>query len=108
MFNICNIIDNIYRIKERFYSINSHIALIWNKDSNKEWKSRVENWVNEIRDLSDKEEWYFVPGNSNPADIPTRDLNIPAFENNMWSWQGPLYINSVENHPTSFEYSIDS
>ena len=56
-----------------FYLTDSQIALLWIKDSQKEWIPWVENRVNKIRDLSDTKEWYFVPGNCNSADYPTRE-----------------------------------
>ena len=69
MVNVSNTIKDIFSITRKFYWTDSEISLTWIKDSHKEWKSWIENRVNQIRDLTDREDWYFVPGSSNPADI---------------------------------------
>ena len=36
--------------------------------------------------------WKCVPGYLNPADIPTRDINIQSFANNAVWWNGPNFL----------------
>ena len=43
-------------------------VLFWIKGTNKEYKQFVENWLREIRRLSEPESWAYVPSSSNPAD----------------------------------------
>lgn len=56
------------------------------------WKTYVANRVREIQSLSSPEEWYFVPGESNVADLATR--GVPAgrlLEATEW-WEGPNWL----------------
>ena len=80
-----------------FYWTDSSICLAWIKDQSKEWKAWVENRVNKIRDLTEKENWFHVPGSSNPADIPTRDINMNEFVSNVLWWNGHQFLTKEEN-----------
>ena len=40
--------------------------------------------------------WKYVPGYLNPADIPTRDINIQSFANNAVWWNGPNFLTMDE------------
>ena len=40
-----------------------------------------------LREITDIRTWRYVPGNSNPSDIPTRDINLSELQNlDMW-WE---------------------
>ena len=97
VFNITEVLKGIVNLQKIFYWTDSRICLTWIKDSHKEWKSWVENRVNKIRDLSIKEDWLHVPGILNPADIPTRDINVKEFVNNSLWWNGPEFLASEMN-----------
>ena len=50
----------------------SEVALCWTKGNRKLWKPWVESRVVNIRKVVEKGLWHHVPGEINPADIPTR------------------------------------
>ena len=50
----------------------SEVALCWIKGNRKLWKPWVESCVVNIRRVVEKGLWHHVPGEINPADIPTR------------------------------------
>ena len=52
-------------------------AMYWIKGDEKQWKMFVDNCVQEIRKLVNKDLWQHCPGTENPADIPTRN-NDPS------------------------------
>ena len=106
--SICKAIDGVMTTQTTCFWSDSKISLCWIKNNNKEWKPWVENnnkewkpWVenrvNKIRDLSEKDDWYFVPGGINPADIATREIDILSFSENTSWWKGPDYILHDEN-----------
>ena len=55
-----------------FVGRHSNVALCWIRGDRKTWKPWVENRVVSIRKVVSKEKWHHIPGESNPADIPTR------------------------------------
>ena len=76
----------------------SAVAYYWITHIEKEWKTRVENRVNRIREIIPANTWRHVPGTNNPADLETRELSPTSLiDNNMW-WQGPEFLKFPENH----------
>ena len=54
----------------------SQVALYWIRGKDKEWKPFVQNRVREIRHNVHPDLWNHCPGKTNPADLPSRVLNI--------------------------------
>ncbi|XP_035231346.1 uncharacterized protein LOC118203190 [Stegodyphus dumicola] len=89
-------LDNV----PRNYWTDSSTALSWIKRDD-HWAPFVANRVKEIRKLSSESEWRHIPGNSNPADIPSRGCSIKSFVKSRW-WQGPECLMKNEKEwPTS-------
>ena len=59
------------RLQLKCYT-DSQVALYWIKGVEKEWKPFVQNRVTEIRQLAPPTCWAHCPGQSNPADLPSR------------------------------------
>ena len=51
---------------DTYYSMDLLTVLCWVKDT-KPWKQYVNNRMEEIQTLKNKEHWRFCPGNMNPA-----------------------------------------
>lgn len=54
----------------------SRVALYWIQGIDKEWKPFVRNRVAEIRQKVSPERWSHCPGETNPADLPSRGLPL--------------------------------
>ena len=82
----------VLTISKCYYWSDSEIVLFWILGITKEWKLWVENRVNFIRDNTDINNWNHVPGNLNPADIPTRECLPSDVINNYNWWNGPEFL----------------
>ena len=63
-------------VSKTFCWSDSKIALCWIKGKEKCWKPWVENRVVKIRDSVDRDHWFHVKGEINPADFPTRSFEL--------------------------------
>lgn len=66
-------------------------ALCWIKNE-KPWKQYVQHHVNEIRKLTNKEDWKHCPGKDNPADIPSRGLSAKDLASCAIWFNGPEFL----------------
>ncbi|XP_043480434.1 uncharacterized protein LOC122510088 [Leptopilina heterotoma] len=56
-----------------------------------QWGTFVHNRVKEIRALSRIEDWQHVPGEFNPADLPSRGCTPSQLLESKW-WRGPKWL----------------
>ena len=83
-----------------FYWSDSTTALAW-IERDEDWGTFVGNRVREINRLTKKEEWRFVPGTMNPADLPSRGCSPSQLVHSRW-WGGPQWLKDrEENWPKS-------
>ena len=66
----------------------SKVTLSWIK-STKEFRTFVQNRVLQIRKNVVQGSWYYCSSQDNPADVITRDNNIPNYS--LW-WKGPSFL----------------
>ena len=69
----------------------SMTALCWIKNE-RMWKQYVQHRVEEVRKLTSKDDWRHCPGESNPADIPSRGLSAKELSTNTTWWNGPAFL----------------
>ena len=77
----------------------SRIALYWIRGCDKEWKQFVQNRVNEIRTLVASDCWYHCPGEHNPADIPSRGIELSQLVDSALWMTGPTWISDPDFEP---------
>jgi hypothetical protein len=70
----------------------SKVTLYWITQQDKEWKQFVQNRVCEIRQLTPVEVWMYCPGKENPADLPSRGVNLEVLINNPIWLYGPSWL----------------
>ena len=76
---------------------NSTTVLAWIcRESN--WSTFVYNRVKEIRQFSNPEQWHHVPGERNPADLPSTGCTVKQLIASQW-WEGPSWLYECENWP---------
>ncbi|KAF0310336.1 hypothetical protein FJT64_018671 [Amphibalanus amphitrite] len=85
----------------------SMVALHWIRSNSQRWGVYVRNRINEIQSLCPPTLWKHVPGNQNPADLPSKGVPAAQLRSSLWL-HGPEWLegdNSVwpPQTPTSNE-----
>ena len=70
----------------------SQVALYWIRGKDKEWKPFVQNRVREIRHNVHPDLWKHCPGKNNPADLPSKGLNILELSVSQLWRAGPEWL----------------
>ncbi|GIX92676.1 reverse transcriptase [Caerostris darwini] len=73
-----------------YFWTDSMIVLGWITNT-EPWNTFVGNRVKEIRELTKMEDWRFVPGDVNPADLPSRSCNWFELLQSRW-WESPKWL----------------
>lgn len=80
------------KIDRCFYWTDSMTVLSWIKSESKRFKMFVGSRVGEIQELTDVNDWFWVPTNDNPADKGTRDIDLTGnVLHNEWLY-GPAFL----------------
>lgn len=79
------------KINQVVYWVDSRTVLCWIRNE-KPWKQYVRHRVDEIRQLTSKEDWRHCPGDVNPADLPSRGLTGNEMINSSMWWNGPSFV----------------
>ena len=103
--------DNVYKVLsseltelsiEKICWVDSSATLCWIRNE-KPWKKFIRDRVKRIRSVTDPQEWRYVPGPLNPADLPTRGLSGKDLLNNKTWLEGPQLF---KQHPDSWPETI--
>ena len=80
-----------FSVQNCFFWSDRSTVLQWISSSDKPLPVFVANRVAEIIDGSNVEQWNFVPGQINPADIGTRGIKMSELEDTDWL-RGPSFL----------------
>jgi len=85
----------------QYFWTDSSVALAW-ISRNDEWGTFIGNRVKEINVLSSPVNWQHIPGESNPADLPSRGCSPVQLLQSRW-WEGPAWLwKKIEDLPVEF------
>lgn len=85
-------------IKQTFFWLDSQVSLHWIRGDSNRWKPFVKHRVEEIHKKSKKELWRFCPGNQNPADLASREVEAGSLVSCELWWSGPEWLKNEEIH----------
>ena len=83
----------------------STTVLTWISKENV-WGTFVKNRVLEIKNFNVDHKWRHVPGELNPADLPSRGCNPSELIQSRW-WQGPGWLYEPISSWPSTDYEVD-
>ena len=69
----------------------SSVALAWIKSDPRRWGTFVCNRVTEIQQRFSPSKWHHCPGESNPADLPSRGAPVDKLRESFWQ-EGPAWL----------------
>lgn len=76
----------------------SKVTLYWIQGSSQEWKQFVENRVKTIRTAIPAQHWKHCPGNTNPADLPSRGTTASELVHNQLWLNEPDWLYRTQEH----------
>ena len=74
----------------------SSVALAWIKSDPSRWGTFVSNRVTEIQQKFSPSKWCHCPGESNPADLPSRGVPVNKLGESFWQ-EGPAWLRQDED-----------
>ena len=76
--------------------VDSEIVVKYITNDSKRYQVFVANRVSEIRSLSEPNQWHYVPGSLNPADIVSRGVGPAALVASEW-FSGPSFLHTYKS-----------
>ena len=89
-------------ITASYFWVDSELVLKYIKNTNKRFHVFVGNRVSLILQLTKPEQWNFISGKNNPADIISRGQNIDGLDTNTW-FKGPPFLRTYKNEWQNIE-----
>ncbi|GFW72711.1 uncharacterized protein TNCV_3799381 [Trichonephila clavipes] len=88
--------ESLHVSLKTYFWTDSLIVLAWIKNR-KPWNTFVGNRMMEIKELTNVDYWRHVPGDVNPADLPSRSCEWSDPLQSQW-WEDPAWIKETENN----------
>ncbi|XP_008178811.1 uncharacterized protein LOC103308006 [Acyrthosiphon pisum] len=87
-------LSDILKVDRILMWSDSSIVLSWirNEGATDIWKIFVANRIEEIRELTNKQDWWHIDGTNNPADFISRGLSVAEITNCSQWWSGPSWM----------------
>ncbi|XP_070075733.1 uncharacterized protein [Drosophila takahashii] len=77
---------------ETYYWTDSTIVLAWLSKPACTWTTFVANRVAKVHQLTNREQWFHVISEDNPADLASRGVSVHELrDSNLW-WHGPEWL----------------
>ena len=86
-----------YEIHRVVFWTDSRVVLRYLSNQSRRFHTFVANRVAEIRETSQVDQWYHVPGEQNPADASSRGLTIARMITDSNWFRGPEYLRHEED-----------
>ena len=89
-----------YENVNEFYWTDSQVVLAYLANDAKRFHVYVANRVQQIKDLTNPEQWNFVQSKDNPADVVSRGMNAKDILTHKEWFEGPtmLYKQNIKNY----------
>ena len=81
--------------KTTFWTDSTNV-LYWIRNQSREFKPFVANRIGEIHRTTNPDQWRHVPGDINPADLPTRGLSALELSQSKFWMEGPEMLKAVD------------
>ena len=79
-------------VMDTYFWTDSEIVWSWIKSDSSKYKVWTSNRIKKIQAQTEPVRWHWVPGTSNPADLPSRGIwPLTASQSKLW-YQGPEFI----------------
>ena len=104
---VCKAFD-IPMTEVKFWSDSLNV-LCWIRNDVKRFQPFVAHRISEIRDFTNPDQWRHIPGNQNPADIPSRGASLDDLEKSELWWQGPPFlVKAQDSWPKQKDFSKEA
>jgi hypothetical protein len=86
-------LDTTYKV--RYWSDSTNVVH-WIKNTSRGLQVFVANRVSKIHQATTPDQWSHVPGELNPADLPSRGVDLAALRDRESWWSGPGFLRKEE------------
>ena len=89
---LATLLRKVITVNATTFWTDSTNVLFWVHNRSRTFKPFVANRVGEIQRLTNPDEWQHVPGDTNPADLPTRGITALQLNDSQTWKEGPVFL----------------